>query len=230
MSPLKTIIYVDGFNFYYGRLKQTPYKWLDIFKLFSDQILQAQLPRASIVKLKFFTADIKSKFASNGTHAQKSQSNYHRALEILYPNQIEIIKGYYAAGKAVLPVFKKPPDKNNRTDVWKLEEKQTDVNIALHLYRDAIRMEAKQVVIVSNDTDLAPALKMIRDDLGNKIKIGIVIPVPKSSTKTRRPPNQQLSQYADWTRHHILDNELSNSQLPDLIPTQKKPILKPSYW
>ena len=28
----KTIIYVDGFNLYY-RLKNTPYKWLDLQKL-----------------------------------------------------------------------------------------------------------------------------------------------------------------------------------------------------
>lgn len=227
---MKTIIYVDGFNFYYGCLKRTPYKWLDIFKLFSDQILQAQLPKADIVKLKFFTADIKSKFASSGQHAQKSQSDYHWALEILYPKQLKIIKGYYAADKAVLPVFKKPPDKQDRTEVWKLEEKQTDVNIALHLYRDAIRAEAEQIVIVSNDTDLAPALEMIKGDLADKIKIGIVIPVPKLAKKTYRLPNQQLSQYADWTRHYILDDELARSQLPNLIPTKKKPILKPSYW
>lgn len=30
-----TTIYIDGFNLYYGALKGTPYKWLDIVKLFS---------------------------------------------------------------------------------------------------------------------------------------------------------------------------------------------------
>lgn len=32
-NPLKTSVYIDGFNLYYGALKQTPYKWLDIGKL-----------------------------------------------------------------------------------------------------------------------------------------------------------------------------------------------------
>ncbi len=26
-------VYVDGFNLYYGALKRTPYKWLDLGKL-----------------------------------------------------------------------------------------------------------------------------------------------------------------------------------------------------
>jgi hypothetical protein len=30
---MKTIVYVDGFNLYYGAVKGTPYKWLDISKL-----------------------------------------------------------------------------------------------------------------------------------------------------------------------------------------------------
>ena len=27
---MKTIVYVDGYNFYFGVLRSTPYKWLDI--------------------------------------------------------------------------------------------------------------------------------------------------------------------------------------------------------
>jgi len=30
---MATIVYVDGFNLYYGALKGTPYKWLDIHAL-----------------------------------------------------------------------------------------------------------------------------------------------------------------------------------------------------
>jgi 6-hydroxy-3-succinoylpyridine 3-monooxygenase len=33
--PLRTIVYVDGFNFYYGEVRGTPYKWLDLVALFS---------------------------------------------------------------------------------------------------------------------------------------------------------------------------------------------------
>jgi len=29
---MKTIIYIDGFNLYYGCLKDSPYKWLNVLK------------------------------------------------------------------------------------------------------------------------------------------------------------------------------------------------------
>ena len=227
---MKTIVYVDGFNLYYGRLKLTPFKWLDIFKLFSEQIIAVQCPEAQVTKLKYFTADIKSNFASHGQLAKKSQNDYIRALQLSYPQQLEIIKGYYSPDRASLPVYKKPPNKQNTTEVWKLEEKQTDVNIALHLFRDAMKAQAEQVVLVSNDTDLETALAMIREEQGLKIKIDVVIPAPKSIDKKRRPSNQRLSKYADWTRHYILDHELEYSQLPKQIATNKKPIIKPKYW
>ncbi len=31
---MRTYIYVDGFNFYYGAVNNTPYKWLDFKALF----------------------------------------------------------------------------------------------------------------------------------------------------------------------------------------------------
>ena len=36
----QTIVYVDGFNFYHGAVKGTPYKWLDLAAL-----CQRMLPR-----------------------------------------------------------------------------------------------------------------------------------------------------------------------------------------
>lgn len=228
---MKTIVYIDGYNLYYGCLKHSPHKWLDIYRLFSDQVVNVQSPQARVEKIKFFTADIKAKIASRDQDAQKSQNDYHRALTALYPDKIQIIKGYYSLERAKLLRYKQPPDKTDRVDVWRLEEKQTDVNIALHLYRDLIQQQCVQVVIVSNDTDLVPALQIIRQDLGQAVKIGVVIPILKPETgKSHRPANTSLSQYADWTRRYLLDEELANSQLPEKIPTRKKPIVKPAYW
>ncbi len=227
---MRTNIYIDGYNLYYGRLKHSEYKWLDIYKLF-EHILRIQSPESSINKIKYFTADIKSKVASHGQAGQQAQNNYNRALQLLYPKQIEIIKGYYSIDYANLPKYQKPPNKSQRAEVWRLEEKQTDVNIALHMYRDVIRGDCEQVLLVSNDTDLEPALEAIRQDVGNTIKVGVIIPIKKPvQGKGHRPANQRLSQYADWTRHHILDDELAQSQLPSKILTRKKPLKKPDYW
>lgn len=84
------------------------------------------------------------------------------------------------------------------------------------------------VVFVSNDTDLTPALAAIREDFGEKLKIGVIIPVRKGDSG--RPANARLSLYADWTRKYITPEELLAAQLPSLIPTGKKPINKPGYW
>ena len=128
-------------------------------------------------------------------------------------------------------MYKKPPDKKDTVAVWKLEEKQTDVQIALTAYRDAVKGNAEQLVFVSNDTDLEPALKLIRHDLDDDIQIGVVIPMRKPKEGSpRRPPNASLSKHANWTRSYITETELANSHLPEIIPTPKKPIVKPDYW
>jgi len=225
---MKTVIYVDGYNLFYGCLKHSSDKWLVVKTLLFDWIIRAQHPDSELVCLKFFTADIKSKVATHGDAAQVAQQSYHRALELLYPQHIKIIRGYYSLEKAQLLAYKKPPVKSERVDVWRLEEKQTDVNIALEAYRDAAKGVVQQQVFVSNDTDLSPALAAIREDFGSAIQIGVILPIRES--RNHRPGNQQLSKHANWTRRHITDFELANSQLPEQIPTKKKPIKKPDYW
>lgn len=224
---MKTNFYVDGYNLYYGCLKHTAYKWLDLKFLLANIILHSQDPEAELGIIKFFTADVKAKIASRGQAAQIAQHQYHRALQCLYPTQIDIIKGSYSLEQANLPIFKKPPDKEDRVAVWRLEEKQTDVNLALEAYRDARKTQAQQLVFVTNDSDIEPALKAIREDFGDEVRIGVIVPRLKGN---HRPANVSLSKYADWTRHHILEDELNQSQLPKQIPTRKKPINRPDYW
>ena len=51
---MRTNIYIDGFNLYYGSLKDTPYKWLDLKALFS-RILN---PDHTILAIKLYTAKV----------------------------------------------------------------------------------------------------------------------------------------------------------------------------
>ena len=61
---MRTYVYIDGYNLYYGRLRRTSYKWLDIYRLFADFIVKEQTPQASVDKVKFFTANIRTKLVS----------------------------------------------------------------------------------------------------------------------------------------------------------------------
>ncbi|MEJ2061514.1 MAG: NYN domain-containing protein, partial [Gammaproteobacteria bacterium] len=105
-------------------------------------------------------------------------------------------------------------------------EKQTDVNIALHMYRDCVQGSYDHVVLVSNDSDLAPAIQLVRNDFPNII-CGVVIP---SSTRKSR----SLTQIAHWSRDGITENELEQSQLPQTIEyktsSKTKQLHKPKGW
>lgn len=156
-----------------------------------------------------------------------SQDKYHRALLSPKTSNVEIIKGFHTEGRATPMRFVTPPNKLDRVDAWKLEEKQTDVNIALHLYRDAAKNHCEQVVVCSADSDIAPALKFIKEDFPN-IQMGAIFPLSK--TDDQRHPIVDIAELTHWNRSYILENELKASQFADRIPTNKKPVDKPDYW
>lgn len=45
---MKTIVYVDGFNLYYGAVKGTPYRWLNIARLCALLLCVITFSRSSI--------------------------------------------------------------------------------------------------------------------------------------------------------------------------------------
>ena len=225
----RVIVYVDGYNLYYSRLRGTPHKWLDLVALFREQILHAQLPGVELVAVKYFTAPAMGKFASHGLDSVTSQNEYHRALKAKYPDLLHLILGYHVVEEARLMTYREPPDKTDRLSVWRIEEKQTDVNIALALYGDVGRGEADIVVICSNDSDLVPAARALREDYPH-CQLGIVAPLPEPGTHSHRRGNSELQNLANWTRHYIRDEELAQAQLPDVVSTRKKAARRPSYW
>ena len=84
-KALKTSIYIDGYNLYYGRLRGTQYKWLDVVALFS-QITRSIEPHSQIISVKVFTAPALPKFSRHGKESMRAQNDYHRALEAKYPD------------------------------------------------------------------------------------------------------------------------------------------------
>lgn len=223
---MKTVTYVDGYNLYYGRLRNTPYKWLDVWSLIK-QILHVQDPKDSLTKLVFCTAGIKARFASHGQDSVEAQSTYHRALK---SSGVEIVLGQHTKPeKAKLPrvhASAHHPDPLDVVEVWRMEEKQTDVNLALGMYRDAISGEYDQVVLVSSDTDLVPALSAIKED-APLVRRGLILPRRPTGA---RPAAKSLSELCHWTRDHINNHELEASLFSNRVPTTKKPADKPGHW
>lgn len=235
---MKTRIYVDGYNLYYGCLKNTPYKWLDVAKLIEEYILSTSVPEGyciSSTDFRYFTAPISSK-AAQDDDSVRDQANYHRALEALYDqHKLNIISGYFS----ITDTFAYKIDDTDPTleprycekvKIWKLEEKQTDVNIAVEALYDALTDETlDHIVFVTNDTDIAPVLKKIKQS--RDIKIGVIVP----TKETVRRPSEKLTSNADWFRSNIKNHELAGSEMPRAINKSvrkkiRKPIVKPIKW
>jgi len=68
---MKLNVCIDSFNLYYGSLKETPYKWLNVLKM-----CELLFPKDNINKIKYFTArphDLKQPIRQN---------TYFRALKL----------------------------------------------------------------------------------------------------------------------------------------------------
>ncbi len=112
---MRVAVYIDGFNLYYGVLRHSNYKWLDLQK-FAESLLEPEQDEQLEI-LKYFTARV------DGT-ANRRQEIYFRALRHSCP-KIEIIEGYYLKTKTeMVPV---DPRLGNKIEVWKHEEKGSDV-------------------------------------------------------------------------------------------------------
>ena len=95
---MKTTIYIDGYNLYYGRLRNTQFKWLDVVALFSNMALTIE-PKSAVIAVKYFTAPALTKFARHGAESMKAQNDYHRALEAKYPGVFQRFWGHMSLKK-----------------------------------------------------------------------------------------------------------------------------------
>jgi uncharacterized LabA/DUF88 family protein len=204
---LKATIYVDGFNLYYGALKNTPYRWLDIGKL-----CHFMLPNDTINQIKYFTALVNPR--PSDPDQLTRQRIYLRALQTI-PN-LEIIYGHFLTHEIMMPLA---PPKSGYTKVIKTEEKGSDVNLALHLLSDGYKNAYDVAVIVSNDSDLLLPVQFVKKELGKKI--GILNP--------QKHPSKVLIANADFIKN-IRQGVLSKSLFPTSLTDLQGTFTKPTTW
>lgn len=204
---MKANIYVDGFNLYYGALKNTPFRWLDIAKL-----CYLMLPRDTIGQIKYFTALVNPR--PTDPDQLTRQQIYLRALQTL-PN-LEIIYGHFLTHEITMPLA---PPKNGYVKVIKTEEKGSDVNLALHLLSDGYKNAYDVAVIISNDSDLLLPIQFAKKELGKKI--GILNP--------QKHPSKVLTANADFVKN-IRKGVLSKSLFPTSLTDSQGMFIKPTTW
>lgn len=165
-------------------------------------------------KIKYFTSIVSA--TTDDPQKPIRQLSYIHALSRFIP-EIEVYRGHFMSHEVLMPLVT-PTTNQKFVKVIKTEEKGTDVNLAVHLVNDAWLDKFECAVIVSNDSDLTEAIRIVKEERHKRI--GIIHPGGGY-------PSKQLLQYADFIKR-IRKGLLSSSQLPDQIPNTT--IRKPSSW
>jgi uncharacterized LabA/DUF88 family protein len=196
MKRDRVISFVDGLNLYHAisRLKTPHFQWLNLIRL-SQFFIKS---RDEELTQTFY-------FSTLATHtsesAQKNQTAYITALKII----------------GVKPILGQFKEKNrfcsNCSSYSKVhEEKETDVSIALTLLDFAYQDYYDRALLISNDSDLTPAIRKVHDRFPAK-KIILVTP-PRS-----RQCNELIQAAAN--KYKITDHHLQRSLLPEIVLDSK---------
>ena len=218
---IKTIVYIDGYNLYYGLLRKSKLKWLDVVQLFEEHVLDKN---AELIQVRYYTAPVLGRMSDDLGSTQR-QRQYLQALRKLHPHRLVIVEGRIQASKPYLRLAKSIPGlpELQKVQVLDFNEKKTDVNLASDLITGAWTGLYEQAVICSNDSDLEGALAAVKRH-HPILKVGVVAPI---SRKSHRHISGDLTKYADWQK--ILSVEhITRSQLPDKILNSK--LQKPAAW
>ncbi|MDQ3197954.1 MAG: NYN domain-containing protein [Verrucomicrobiota bacterium] len=203
---LTTNVYVDAFNLYYGCLRKTPYRWLNLAELCAKM-----LPPNKINRIRYFTALVTPR--PTDPQQRNRQEIYIRALRTL-PN-LSVHTGRYLASK----VRMKRADGFGTVEVLKSEEKGSDVNLASFLLIDAYQSDCDIAVIISNDSDLVFPIEHIKQRIGKVI--GILNP--------RQRPSRELLPLANFYKP-IRASVLAACQFPDSLTDSHGEFHKPPSW
>ena len=208
---MRTTVYIDGFNLYYGSLKQSKAKWLDLFIYFSKMLPSD----CKLEKVKYFTARVRP--LPNDRDAPNRQDVYFRALKAMYGEKIEIIEGRFSIKTKKTPLEENP---KKIVRVIQAEEKGSDVNLAVEMVHDGWSDKFDCAVVVTNDSDIERALSILKKHL--KKKVFLFTP--------GAPQRTPLAVMNRWSHKQfdMLIEDLLNNQLPNPIPNTE--IYKPENW
>lgn len=204
----KVNVYIDGFNLYYGALKGSPYKWLDL-----SALCHRMLPNDTINSIEYFTAIVSAR--PHDPNLPVRQQVYLRALRTIA--NLKISYGHFLTHSSRMVLTGSNPPK--RVWVDKTEEKGSDVNIATHLLHDAFKKAFDVAVLVTNDSDLVEPVKILRNDF--HLPVGILNPHQHHSNV--------LKAQATFMKR-IRQSDVAACQFPPIMEDAKGQFHKPPVW
>ncbi len=197
-------VYVDGFNLYHGLhdSARCRWLWLDLIKLAENL-----RPQSKVGTVRYYTADVLGQ-----PDAQSRQGTYLNALDALHGDRIDIVRGRYQS---------KSKTCRSCGACWvEREEKETDVNIALGLVTDAVKNDMDAALLVSADSDLAPAVRAARE-LRPNLFIAAAFPPKRFSKDLKQLMPASFS---------ISPSKIRKSFLPPRVPGVGSDFCRPPKW
>ena len=205
---MRVNFFIDGLNLYYGMLRSRPHlKWLDLRKW-----CESLTDHHVVHDVHYFTASVRAFGGDQGPHVR--QDAYLRALRA--SGGVAIHEAHFTREPTLAPRV----DGSGEVEVWKIEEKCSDVNIASHMMLDAAKDACDILALVSNDSDLKTPVSMLQKPPFRK-EVWVFNP-------TRRPKSGKFRP----TIHLDIDPAaLASAQLPRVvIPTRGRHIHRPNEW
>lgn len=206
----RTYVYVDGFNLYYGGLRGTRDKWLNLRAL-----LERVMSKNRIEKIWYFTARVK---ARDGDRREPiRQQTYIRALETL--SGLEVEYGFFRREIREL----RRADDMGTLQVWLPREKGSDVNLATQLMDDFCNGRFEAASVLSNDSDLVAPIKIINAQRSRPV--GLMTP-----PKWKNTPAVELRTVAAF-HHRITMAAVRDCQFPEeLLAQDGQTLRRPDGW
>jgi uncharacterized LabA/DUF88 family protein len=157
MTARRVSVYIDGFNLYHALddLGESHLKWLDLWALSETLIRKNE----AVTTVKYFSA--------YATWMPASYRRHQRYVAALQAQGVQFIEGR----------FKEKPMQCKSCGVrYKAhEEKETDVNIGVHLMADGLQDRFDRALVISADTDLNEAVTLTKAEAAGK-QIDLVAP------------------------------------------------------
>lgn len=167
MRPV--IAYVDGFNLYHAidELGKPHLKWLDLKALAASICGENE----TLAAVKYFTAYATWKYGAVGRHRQYVAALQHVGVECIVGHFKEKHRRCASCGAT-----------------WVAhEEKETDVAIEVQLVADAFLNAYDRALIISADSDLAPAIRTVTTHFPRKSVNVIAPPGRKGHARDLKP-------------------------------------------
>ncbi len=198
------------------------------------------LPGITINRIRYFTALVKASPAD--LQITQRQQFYIRALETI-PN-LTVHYGHFLQSVVAMRLASPPATGSPMVRVLKMEEKGSDVNIATYMLADAFRKDCDQLIVITNDSDLAEPIRIVNKEL--RMPVGVFNPHTQDTADRKHrlggragpppkaTPSVELRKFAKFVREIRSDGPSSHvalSQFPSQLQDARGRILKkPAGW